>query len=502
MKKGKLLFFVLTFLFLFNTFERVYAFLPADGNRDNIVDGKDYTMWLNGYGKSQSSGDYDLNGFVDGKDYVIWLRDYGKTDTPVTSTFVTRERSDLYINGKQVRFVGANIFWLQLDSQNGQLVYPSQFRINDALYTVKEMGGNVVRTWANSVGCSLCIQPAKDKINPQAFQSLDYAVKIAKDNNLRLILTLTDNYAYFHGGKSVFSSWYGVPENQFYTNRSVIDAYKKYIYSVITHVNSFTQKAYKDDPTIMAWETGNELSWDMHFSPWTKEISDYIKSIAPQQLVIDGHYGVDSESLKLTNVDIFSNHYRTKSELTNESQYVSSSGKAYILGEYKWNGGRNESDDLGSYLNNIELSKTNIAIFWSLFSHDDTKGFVMHNDGYSMYYPGISADEINRTQMIRGHFFRMRNSSVILHSPPNSPLLQGTKNGTQVVLSWRGSPTSATYILERSSNQGTSWEVINSSLKDINPNITDIPPKFPVSYRLKGVTPDNVHGQYSTPISF
>lgn len=34
---------------------------------------------------------------------------------------------------------------------------------------------------------------------------------------------------------------------------------QNYIVNFVTHVNSYTGVAYKDDPTIIAWETGNEL---------------------------------------------------------------------------------------------------------------------------------------------------------------------------------------------------------------------------------------------------
>ena len=54
----------------------------GDANNDNIVDGLDYVLWLNHYGKPtekrESDGDFNFDGTVDGLDYVIWLNNYGR----------------------------------------------------------------------------------------------------------------------------------------------------------------------------------------------------------------------------------------------------------------------------------------------------------------------------------------------------------------------------------------------------------------------------------------
>ena len=55
---------------------------PGDANGDGRVDGLDYVIWLNNYGKpvsgGSSGGDFNGDGKVDGLDYVIWLNNYGK----------------------------------------------------------------------------------------------------------------------------------------------------------------------------------------------------------------------------------------------------------------------------------------------------------------------------------------------------------------------------------------------------------------------------------------
>lgn len=111
---------------------------------------------------------------------------------------------------------------------------------------------------------------------------------------MKLIIPLTDNWNYYHGGKHDWVDWLGYTGNAatscilpdaaditkagscaFYSEQNVIDAFKNYVKQLLTHKNSVTGVAFKDDPTILCWETGNELVGVS--TSWTKTISDYIK---------------------------------------------------------------------------------------------------------------------------------------------------------------------------------------------------------------------------------
>ncbi len=214
------------------------------------------------------------------------------------------------LNGHPFRFAGANIHWLSLYDST---IYPSQFRVNDALDAAKEMGLTVIRSHnlGISTGCPECIEPSLGVFNETALEHDDYVIKAAADRGLRLIIPLTDNWHYADGGKHNFTDWRGISdENQFYYNLPVISDFETYIRTLLNHVNIYTGIAYKDDPTILGWETGNELQPP---TSWTKTISTYIKSIDHNHLVIDGREGIDPKAASLTNVDILSNHYYPKS---------------------------------------------------------------------------------------------------------------------------------------------------------------------------------------------
>jgi hypothetical protein len=70
---------------------------------------------------------------------------------------------------------------------------------------------------------------------------------------------------------------------------------------------SLPQLTLATDPTILAFETGNELGgWTGSAYPppvkWTTAISELLKDLAPDALVISGSYGVRADELSLDTV--------------------------------------------------------------------------------------------------------------------------------------------------------------------------------------------------------
>jgi hypothetical protein len=62
-------------------FGPVIARLPGDANGDESVDGADYTVWADHYGRSTEAGardgDFNGDGLVDGADYTVWADHFG-----------------------------------------------------------------------------------------------------------------------------------------------------------------------------------------------------------------------------------------------------------------------------------------------------------------------------------------------------------------------------------------------------------------------------------------
>jgi len=374
----------------------------------------------------------------------------------VPDTFVVRSGSQLLLKGKPFRFSGANIYWLGLDENVDGLDYPTRFRVDDALATAQEMGATVVRSHSLgiSVGCPLCIEPSPGVFNETALQHVDYAILSAKRHGIKLIIPLVDNFHWYHGGKHTFTEWRGISdEQQFYTNATVIGDFEQYINHILNRVNSYTGIAYKDDPTILGWETGNGLT-----APpgWVQTIAEYVKSIDPDHLVIDGNSGQSYDSpnftreVALNDVDVYTGQYYplNTAELNKQAGQALRANKVFIAEEYAWNN-RGGGDPLAHFLTTVE---TNFAIagdlYWSLFGHNDTFGYVQHHDGYTLHYPGDTEDMQERVTELRNHAYTMRDMPVPAYRLYGEPLITTTTPR----LAWRGVAGASWYTIERSTS--------------------------------------------------
>lgn len=234
-----------------------------------------------------------------------------------------------------------------------------------------------------------------------------------------------------------------------------------YILTLLNHVNIYTGIAYKNDPTILAWETGNELSPP---TGWTQSISTYIKSIDRNHLVLDGRYGVDPKAASLTNVDIVSDHYYPKSisKVTNDANAAKKAGKVFIAGEFDWNDA-NGGVPLGNFLSAIASNPAVTGdLFWELWSHADEYGYVHHEVKYDVHYPGDTAAMRRSVQLLRSYAYKMSMQTAPSNSRPGTPLLEVIiREATENVLVWRGATNAASYTVERSTVSASGpWTII------------------------------------------
>ncbi|GAA5940708.1 hypothetical protein JCM10213_004294 [Rhodosporidiobolus nylandii] len=351
----------------------------------------------------------------------------GAAFMPKPSTFVTRSKNKLYLDGSEFRITGPNIYWLGLDENvNSQVSYPGKTRIREAMAMTVAMGGNTIRS--HTLGVSKTLWPKAYQTNEAAWDTIDYSIYAAREYGLRLIIPLTDNYAYYHGGKYDFIGWGGGDTSdgsQFYYNDDVVAIFKDFISVLLNHNNTYTGVALKDDPTILAWETGNELGGYMLGggappASWTQEIAIYIKSIAPNHLVADGTDGLTDYDGNLANtgmnidaVDLVTDHFYPALQwlLEKDQGWMNShTDKVFFVGENDWTGQKG-GGDLDTFYSYIKDSMPGAgSMMWSMFGRDDQCcNWVTHNDGYSLYYAnGMSSTLINYAGKLMKHWYNMR----------------------------------------------------------------------------------------------
>lgn len=130
-------------------------------------------------------------------------------------------------------------------------------------------------------------------------QHFDKLVSLAEQTGVKLIVTLTNNWADY-GGMDVYTiNLGGQYHDEFYYNPTIVSAFKKYVKTIVTR--------YKNSPAIFAWELANEprcgadSTRNLPRSPsgcnttvltnWANDISTYIKSLDRNHLVTLGDEG-------------------------------------------------------------------------------------------------------------------------------------------------------------------------------------------------------------------
>ncbi|XP_022870445.1 mannan endo-1,4-beta-mannosidase 2-like isoform X1 [Olea europaea var. sylvestris] len=227
----------------------------------------------------------------------LWISYDGET----TLSFVERNGTHFMVDGRPFYFNGWNSYWM-MDHAVDESTRP---RIGAMLQAGAKMGLTVCRTWAFSDGGYNALQISPGRFDEKVFRALDYVIAEARQNGIRLILSLVNNLQAY-GGKAQYVKWAweeGVglssSNDSFFYDPSIRHYFKTYVKTVLTRRNTYTGIQYRDDPTIFAWELINEprcitdASGDT-LQDWIEEMSTFIKLIDNKHLLtvgLEGFYG-------------------------------------------------------------------------------------------------------------------------------------------------------------------------------------------------------------------
>lgn len=379
------------------------------------------------------------------------------TEVSPAPAFVTRDpdTGNLMHLGQRFRFGGPNTSTIGLTAAAPGAAYgatvdgngnhlPSHTEIDDILDQVDDFNGNVIRPWpaVMSIGRTNAVQPTLGSFNAAALAPIDYLLQQCALRGIRCIFPLVDNYNFpGTGGRITYCTLNGVSTSGdqplFYTNATVVNSFKAHINFVLSHVNSITGVAYKDDPTILAWETGNELTAGgvsaAAYAAWVGDIATYVKvTCGAQQLFMDGSYGFGEPQsallLALPSVDMYGNHaygdFRPPAVLEKEAAIAHAWGKAYYVGEYDWRGTAT-TWGLPEFISQCSASKyIDGTAAWGVIA-------TLHNtDAFSLKWPGVDANMVIRNNEMADHNLEMATRDV---------------PGPRIVATVAGSQTGQTY---------------------------------------------------------
>ncbi|OXS58411.1 hypothetical protein B1A99_14480 [Cohnella sp. CIP 111063] len=428
--------------------------------------------------------------------------------------FVTTSGTKLMDGSDELRFISFNYPGGLYNEDEGPYgIMPTEFEMEDALRTAVQTGGQVLRTY------TLTVRDKADPphvlrhidgpgvLNDEAFKSMDKLLELANKHGVRLIIPFIDNWDWPPGGITDFAHFRGKGRFDFYTDPQLIEDFKLVIEQVMNRVNTYTGVRYKDDPAILAWETGNEL---MVAPEWMSEIAAFYKSVNPNQLLVSGnqmelpHFyrNLSPQALADPNIDIVKSHYydgNYANRVRTDKALAEAHGKPFFVGEF----GFKPTSEVVSMLNETIAGGASGALIWSLRPHSAQGGFVRHSEyevGGILYrayhWPGMPSgdylDATNLLRVVRDKAYEIQGKPVPpLPSPEPAPELLASDSVTK--LSWLGSTGASYYTVERAESPAGPWTVVGENvLDDVEPGENMFSDWTAVTgtayyYRVKGI---------------
>ena len=170
----------------------------------------------------------------------------------------------------------------------------SAFKIGSPVSCNNANGNNVN---FNNIDCVL-VERKPRVFKESVFLQLDRGISLASRFGTLLIIPL--NSIMFEINPFSFNRL-NIAYESFFNDRTIIEDFKFFINITLNRRNNITGILYKDDPTILGWSLGEHL--DRPPTAWVAEISDFIKSVDSNHLLILEFNDV-SEILLVPQIDI------------------------------------------------------------------------------------------------------------------------------------------------------------------------------------------------------
>lgn len=401
--------------------------------------------------------------------------------------FITRRGDQLFDGDRPYRFISFNIPNLLVVedafdfTKTSPWRWPDEFEIEDALESVRQMGGQVVRTYVISVfragsdmGRTVHVF-APGEFNEEAFQTLDRVLEVANRKGIRVIIPLVDNWKWM-GGVPQYAAFRGKDPAAFWSDPEIIADFKQTVEHVVNRKNSITGVPYKEDKAILGWETGNEIDATPE---WTHEIAAYIKSLDPNHLVIDGRalHGIEPWQVEEPATDLVGTHHYPWGLGTDfvtpirKAHAVAKGKKPYFVGEF----GFVPTRHLAEVMDATIADGITGALLWSLRFHSRDGGFYWHmevgtggNFYKSYHWPGFASgaayDEIAVLKLARDKAFEIQGVDPPPINRPQPPKLLTTQDAAAI--SWQGATGASSYDVERAEAEDGPWTKVGRDVTD------------------------------------
>lgn len=409
--------------------------------------------------------------------------------------FVTRSTDKLFDGPNELRFISTNMpDALQIITNTGfdstnNLRLPDTYELRDAVLTVKQMGGQVMRTFSitakNGVGPEHMFNVAANPVVPNeaALQVLDRLLQLCHEEGIRVYIPLI---AYSNANRGDPST-YG---NDFWVVGSATNLkFKNMVSQLLNRTNTLTGVRYKDDKAILAWQSGNELviGTDPARRTWLHDFAAYVKSIDANHLFIDGRnrpddlYEAYEEFFSDPNIDVVSYHtyvnlpaFNTPASTLNAVRQYTAGRKPLIVSEIAM---YTTEPALTALLDQQIANGTTGSNWWGHRFRNREGGFYRHSDNGSLFedlnwpgFPGTASylpdiqKALNLQDILASRAYQIQGLARPPLPVPEPPLLLPIDDVGH--LSWEGPTGAQSYDIERAPTAAGPWSVIRSDYYD------------------------------------
>lgn len=222
-------------------------------------------------------------------------------DVSGPESFVERDGHHFVIDGEPFVYNGAQV---GVSTRGIPFLHDYTDWIDTALEFLASHNVSVTRTWGfPETYWTPRTHPEPGTFKDKWFEKIfDYTIAKAKQQGIRLIVPLV-NGVHFQPdappSTAAYADWSDTAGHmsEFFADDQANQYYKNYIDHVLTRENAITGIEYRNDPTIMMWECGNEAGFHdpenqrESLAFWYDDIASHIKSVDDNHLVGTGMHG-------------------------------------------------------------------------------------------------------------------------------------------------------------------------------------------------------------------
>jgi mannan endo-1,4-beta-mannosidase len=236
------------------------------------------------------------------------------------SLWVTARDGKFLVGGKPYYYLGTNYWYATLLPYNKD---PRRGidRLRRELDFLKTHGVTNLRLMAGAEGSGEMngvrrvgpsVQPVRGRFDAAALRGLDVVLDEMRRRDMKAVVFLSNNWEW-SGGFQQYLIWNGLLSSEwlsrkptwdelrdnvakFYSCAKCVEQYRNQVRFVLGHRNTVNGTAYRNDPTIMAWELANEPrpmrpAANDAYEEWIRNSAALIRSLDKRHLITTGHEG-------------------------------------------------------------------------------------------------------------------------------------------------------------------------------------------------------------------